>query len=59
MSGMLAAYERLVASGELKPDPDQRRAAVRLAALQKELESESGGGLLAKLFARKEPPRGG
>ena len=58
MSGVLASYERLVASGELKPDPDQRRAAERLAALQKELESDSGGGLLAKLFARREQPRG-
>ncbi len=58
MSGVLAAYERLVASGELKPDPDQRRAAERLASLQKELESESGGGLLARLFARREQPRG-
>jgi cell division protein ZapE len=55
---MLASYERLVASGELKPDSDQRRAAERLAALQKELESDSGGGLLAKLFARREQPRG-
>lgn len=38
MTGMLAAYERLVASGELKPDPDQRRAAERLERLQRELE---------------------
>ncbi len=58
MTGMLPSYERLVASGELKPDPDQRRAAKRLASLQKELESERGGGLLAKLFARREQPRG-
>ncbi len=58
MSGMLAAYERLVSSGELKPDPDQRSAAQCLASLQKELESESGGGLLARLFARREQPRG-
>lgn len=58
MSGMLAGYERLVASGELKPDPDQRRAAERLAALQKELESERAGGLFAQWFARREQPRG-
>ena len=38
MTGVLAAYERLVASGELKPDPDQRRAAERLDRLQRELE---------------------
>ncbi len=55
---MLASYERLVASGELKPDPDQRRAAERLAALQKNLESEHSGGLLAQWFARREQPRG-
>src|SRR6478672_1165398 len=58
MSGMLASYERLVASGQLKPDPDQRRAAERLAALQKELESGSGGGLFSQWFARKSQPRG-
>jgi cell division protein ZapE len=39
MTGMIAAYERLVASGELKPDPDQRRAAERLDALQRELDN--------------------
>ena len=58
MSGMLARYERLVANGELKADPDQRRAAERLAALQKELEADSGGGLLSQLFARRQNPRG-
>jgi cell division protein ZapE len=58
MSGMLAAYERLVASGELKPDADQRRAAERLAKLQTELESERSGGLFAQWFARREQPRG-
>lgn len=58
MSGMLARYERLIASGELRPDPDQRRAAERLNALQKELEAERSGGLLAQFFARKEQPRG-
>lgn len=58
MSGMLAAYERLVASGELRPDPDQRRAAEKLAALQKDLESEHSGGLFAQWFARRDQPRG-
>ena len=59
MSGMLARYEKLVASGELRPDPDQRKAAERLSALQKELESETSGGLLSQLFARKQnQPRG-
>ena len=58
MSGVLAKYERLVAQGELRPDPDQRRAAARLDALQKDLEAESSGGLLAQFFARKSTPRG-
>ena len=58
MTGMLASYERLVASGELRPDPGQRRAAERLAALQKELEAETSGGLFAQWFARREQPRG-
>lgn len=58
MSGMLARYEKLVARGELRADADQRRAAERLHALQKELEAESGGGLLAQLFARRQQPRG-
>ena len=58
MSGMLASYERLIASGELKADPDQRRAAERLARLQKELESEQSGGLFTQWFARKADPRG-
>ncbi len=59
MSGMLARYERLVASGELRPDPDQRKAAKRLSALQKEFEAETSGGLLSQFFARKQnQPRG-
>ncbi len=56
---MLARYERLVASDELRPDLDQRKAAERLSALQKELEAETSGGLLSQLFARKQnQPRG-
>ena len=50
---MLARYEKLIANGELRADPDQRRAAVRLDQLQKELEAEQPGGLLAQLFSRK------
>lgn len=55
MIGTLARYEQLIANGELREDPDQRRAAVRLDALQKELEAEQPGGLLAQLFSRKAP----
>ncbi len=54
MSGMLARYEQLIADGQLQADPDQRRAAVRLNDLQKELEAERPGGLLAQLFAKKQ-----
>ncbi|MBX7515355.1 AFG1 family ATPase [Qipengyuania sp. GH38] len=59
MTGMLARYERLVAAGELQPDPDQRRAAERLDRLQKDLEAEEPGGLLSRLFqAKKTRPQG-
>ena len=59
MRGVLARYERLVASGELRADPDQRKAAERLSALQKDLEADTSGGLLSQLFARKQhQPRG-
>lgn len=55
---MLAQYERLVAAGELKADPDQRRAAERLHRLQSDLEAETPGGLLSQLFARRQMARG-
>ena len=55
---MLARYERLVAAGELRADPDQRAAARRLDRLQKELEAEKPGGLFSQWFARKHRPRG-
>jgi len=59
VSGLLARYERLVEAGELRPDPDQRKAAERLNALQKDFEAETSGGLLTQLFARKQSqPRG-
>ena len=59
MTGMLARYERLVAAGELRADADQRRAAQRLDQLQKELEADAPGGLLAQLFRpRKTRPQG-
>ena len=60
MSGLLARYDALIASGELRADPDQRAAAEKLAALQTALEAEVPvGGLLGKLFGKKPaPPRG-
>ena len=59
MTALLARYEALVAAGELRPDPEQRAAAVRLAQLQQELEAPHAAGLLGKLFGKKAPaPRG-
>ncbi|MHA7818464.1 MAG: cell division protein ZapE [Erythrobacter sp.] len=59
MTRMLARFEQLIANDELQDDPDQRRAAIRLDALQKELEADKPGGLLSQLFARKTTaPRG-
>lgn len=56
MTGTLAAYDALVASGELRPDRDQRLAAVRLDALQNALESGvADRGRLARMFLRKPP----
>ena len=42
MTSVLARYEALLASGELKPDPEQAAAADRLGRLQHELESTAG-----------------
>jgi cell division protein ZapE len=54
VAGLLARYDALIASGELRADPDQRAAAEKLAALQGALEAEAPtGGLLGKLFGRK------
>lgn len=59
MTDLLSRYEQLVAAGELRPDPEQRAAAARLARLQQELEAPQSEGLLGKLFGRKAPdPRG-
>ena len=52
------AYAALVAAGELKPDPDQKRAVQSLDRLAAELAHEKPG-LLAKLFGRRaDPPSG-
>ena len=50
MSGLLARYEKMIATGELRSDPDQRVAAKRLDRLQKELEAKRPGGLIAQFF---------
>ena len=60
MTGVLAAYDALVAGGELQPDPEQRAAAERLNRLQEELEAvPPRGSLLWRIAGRKpEAPRG-
>jgi len=57
---VLAAYDALVAAGELKADPEQRAAAERLNLLQQELEAvPPRGSLLWRLTGRKpDAPRG-
>ena len=59
-TGVLAAYDALVASGELRPDPEQRAGAERLNLLQTELEAvPPRGSLLWRLTGRKpDAPRG-
>jgi cell division protein ZapE len=60
MTNLLSRYEAMVASGELRPDPEQAAAAERLEVLQRELErSQPSGGLLGKLLKKKrETARG-
>ncbi|MDZ3830279.1 MAG: cell division protein ZapE [Sphingopyxis sp.] len=60
MMSVLAHYDALVTAGELKPDAEQRAAAVRLDQLQRELEAAPPrGSLLWRITGRKPaPPRG-
>ncbi|PLK25023.1 cell division protein ZapE [Porphyrobacter sp. TH134] len=62
MPGLLARYDALIASGELRADPDQRAAAERLARLQDELEAPPPKkSLFARLTGTREAtpdPRG-
>jgi len=60
MTGMLARYEALVASGELRPDPEQEAAALHLDRIQRQIESAyAGRGLLKRLMGRKAQPARG
>jgi len=60
--GLLDRYDALIARGELRADPDQRRAAERLDRLQRELEAPPPKkGLFARLTGTREgalDPRG-
>ena len=55
MSGeVAAAYAALVAAGEVRDDPDQRRACQALDRFAACL-GQGGGGFLARLFGKREP----
>ena len=57
MTGLLARYEALIASGELRADPDQRAAAEQLDRLQRELEAPPPRkGLFARLTGTPAAP---
>lgn len=60
MSRIAAAYDALVAAGELRPDPEQQAAAARLDRLAAELEAtpKRGSVLWRMLGKATEPSRG-
>ena len=58
MNQTISRYDELVAAGELRPDPEQRDAARKLAKLREELVAQSRQGILSKLFGKPKPPRG-
>lgn len=58
MTAMLERYEALVATGELRSDPEQAAAAERLNQLQREVyKAQTSTGFLGKLLGKKAPPR--
>lgn len=59
MSSVLAAYDALLAAGELRADAEQQGAAERLDQLQQQLEIRPATGLFSTFFGNKSPhPRG-
>ena len=58
MSVTMSRYEELVAAGELRPDPQQRDAARKLAALREQLVAESRKSPFSRLLRKSKPPRG-
>lgn len=60
MTTMLVRYEALVATGELRSDPEQAAAAERLEQLQRDFyKAQKSTGLFGKLLGKRPaPPRG-
>ncbi|WP_324743142.1 cell division protein ZapE [Tsuneonella sp. CC-YZS046] len=56
MTSVLSRYEALVASGELRADDEQARAALRLNELQHDLETSRDRGLFSRFRSRKAQP---
>jgi cell division protein ZapE len=57
MTSVIARYEELLASGELRPDPDQRTTVERLDALAAALVGQPArGGLLRRMLGRGPAP---
>jgi cell division protein ZapE len=55
---VVKAYDALIASGELRPDPEQAAAAARLNTLATELATPKATGFFARLTGKKPDPRG-
>jgi cell division protein ZapE len=60
MTPLIDRYAALVSAGELRPDPEQKRAAERLSRLQAELEAVPPRGSLLWRMGRAKPaaPKG-
>lgn len=59
MTALSERYRRLLAAGELRPDPDQEQAVAALDRLATDLAARSGAGLLSRILRRApRPPRG-
>ena len=56
MTSVIASYDRLIAAGELRPDPEQRAAALRLDGLQSALQAVPPRGSLIWRLGRAKPP---
>jgi len=52
----MSRYDKLVAAGELRPDPEQRDAARKLARLREQLARQSKAGIFTRFFQKKAPP---